>query len=199
MTIEADESFDLEGSEASDEDTEAVVDDAPRLHQIRAAQAVRNTSNNQARKENQTGDESSTDEFASSDATDSPSVSPIGIHHSVAKAPLNQHEHMPVLDEDEDNNNEASTPASANKISMTDAANLNLNPSSMYDQYNPEVVEQQYRLQYPHLTDDQVNQATRAFMILVYSGFKGKVGHDKSTQTVNKIRLCHLAKRKSNE
>ena len=194
-----DEHSDQELDETSDDEAAVMPTGTPGLHQIRAAQAVRNTSNNQARKEGQTGDESSTDEFASFDATDSPSVSPTGIHHSVDKAPMHQHEHMPVLDEDEDNNNEASTPASTNNISMTDAANMNLNPSSMYDQYNPEVVERQYRLQYPHLTDDQVNQATRAFMILAYSGFKGKIVHDKSTQTVNKIRLCHLAKRKSNE
>ena len=38
----------------------------------------------------------------------------------------------------------------------------------------------QYRLQYPHLTEDQINQATRAYMMQIQSGFTGKLGYDKS-------------------
>ena len=35
-------------------------------------------------------------------------------------------------------------------------------------------------MQYPHLTEDQINQATRAYMMQIQSGFTGKLGYDKS-------------------
>merc|ERR1712150_57064 len=39
----------------------------------------------------------------------------------------------------------------------------------------------QYRMQYPHLTEDQLNQATRAYMMQIQSGFTGNTAaYDKS-------------------
>merc|ERR1711874_171198 len=45
---------------------------------------------------------------------------------------------------------------------------------------NPEIIRQQYRMQYPHLTEDQINQATRAYMMQIQSGFTGRVDYDRS-------------------
>ena len=42
------------------------------------------------------------------------------------------------------------------------------------------IFQTQYRLQYPHLTEEQINQATRAYMMQIQSGFTGKLGYDKS-------------------
>ena len=39
----------------------------------------------------------------------------------------------------------------------------------------------QCRMQYPHLTEDQLNQATRAYMMQIQSGFTGNTAaYDKS-------------------
>ena len=35
-------------------------------------------------------------------------------------------------------------------------------------------------MQYPHLTEDQINQATRAYMMQIQSGFTGRVDYDRS-------------------
>lgn len=35
-------------------------------------------------------------------------------------------------------------------------------------------------MQYPHLTEDQLNHATRAYMMQIQSGFTGKTGYDKA-------------------
>merc|ERR1712083_830563 len=56
----------------------------------------------------------------------------------------------------------------------------NLNMGMMGNQINPEVIRQQYRMQYPHLTEDQINQATRAYMMQIQSGFTGRVDYDRS-------------------
>jgi len=56
----------------------------------------------------------------------------------------------------------------------------NLNMGVVMNQINPEVIRQQYRMQYPHLTEDQINQATRAYMMQIQSGFTGRVDYDRS-------------------
>ena len=43
------------------------------------------------------------------------------------------------------------------------------------------ILQAQYRMQYPHLTEDQLNQATRAYMMQIQSGFTGRTNaYDKS-------------------
>merc|ERR1719483_695292 len=56
----------------------------------------------------------------------------------------------------------------------------NLNMGVVMNQINPEVIRQQYRMQYPHLTEDQINRATRAYMMQIQSGFTGRVDYDRS-------------------
>ena len=60
------------------------------------------------------------------------------------------------------------------------ASTSNLNMGVVMSQINPEMIRNQYRQQYPHLTEDQINQATRAYMIQIQSGFTGKIGYDRS-------------------
>ena len=38
----------------------------------------------------------------------------------------------------------------------------------------------QYKIQYPHLTEEQVNQATRAYMMQIQSAYTRKPAYDKS-------------------
>jgi len=45
---------------------------------------------------------------------------------------------------------------------------------------NPAQIQAQYRIQYPHLTDEQVIQATRAYIMQVQSGITRKPAYDKS-------------------
>merc|ERR1719418_196554 len=40
-----------------------------------------------------------------------------------------------------------------------------LNPNLLLSNINPAQIQAQYRIQYPHLTDEQVIQATRAYII----------------------------------
>jgi len=63
-------------------------------------------------------------------------------------------------------------------VSMVNTTNLNM--GMMMNQVNPELIRQQYRMQYPHLTEDQINQATRAYMMQIQSGFTGRVDYDRS-------------------
>jgi len=66
-------------------------------------------------------------------------------------------------------------------INMTNSANFNMNNSLLMDRVNPDMIRQMYRIQYPTLTDDQINQATRAYMMQIQSGLTGgKVGYDRS-------------------
>jgi len=64
-------------------------------------------------------------------------------------------------------------------VNMVNTSNLNI-MNNMMTQINPEVIRQQYRMQYPHLTEDQINQATRAYMMQIQSGFTGRVDYDRS-------------------
>ena len=64
-------------------------------------------------------------------------------------------------------------------VNMVNTSNLNI-MNNMMNQINPEVIRQQYRMQYPHLTEDQINQATRAYMMQIQSGFTGRVDYDRS-------------------
>jgi len=41
---------------------------------------------------------------------------------------------------------------------------------------NPAIIQEQYRIQYPHLTDDQVVQATRTYIMQVTSGLARQQG-----------------------
>ena len=45
---------------------------------------------------------------------------------------------------------------------------------------NPQEIQRQYRLQYPHLNDEQVIQATRAYILQLQSGITRKPAYDKS-------------------
>ena len=47
-------------------------------------------------------------------------------------------------------------------------------------QINPQLIQAEYRRQYPHLTDDQVIQATRAYIMQLQSGITRKPAYDKS-------------------
>merc|ERR1711970_1380979 len=59
---------------------------------------------------------------------------------------------------------------------MVNTSNLNI-MNNVMNQINPEVIRQQYRMQYPYLTEDQINQATRAYMMQIQSG---RVDYDRS-------------------
>merc|ERR1719510_764222 len=55
-----------------------------------------------------------------------------------------------------------------------------LNPNLLLSNINPAQIQAQYRIQYPHLTDEQVIQATRAYIMRVQSGITRKPAYDKS-------------------
>jgi len=51
-----------------------------------------------------------------------------------------------------------------------------MNESLALANINPAIVQEQYRIQYPHLTDDQVVQATQAYIMQVTSGLARQQG-----------------------
>lgn len=55
-----------------------------------------------------------------------------------------------------------------------------LNTNLLLSNINPAQIQAQYRIQYPHLTDEQVIQATRAYILQVQSGITRKPAYDKS-------------------
>merc|ERR1712226_658539 len=55
-----------------------------------------------------------------------------------------------------------------------------LNTNLLLSNINPAQIQAQYRIQYPHLTDEQVIQATRAYIMQVQSGITRKPAYDKS-------------------
>lgn len=52
--------------------------------------------------------------------------------------------------------------------------------NTLLSQLNPQVIQEQYRKQYPGLTDEQVFAATRAFIMQVQSGLHRRPAYDKS-------------------